>query len=91
MVKALTTKIKYTHTYLNHFNIIGVSLLITLMLFIWVKVAKVAACVLSTGYAQILKLDAIATMVIHSVIRNCVELLTKLLSHRYRLPLPLDP
>jgi hypothetical protein len=51
------------------------------MLFIWVKVAKVAACVLSTGYTQILKLDAVATMVIHSVIRNCVKLLAKLLSH----------
>ena len=51
------------------------------MFFIWVEVAEIATCVLSTGYAQILKLDAVATMVIHSVIRNCVKLLAKLLSH----------
>jgi hypothetical protein len=58
-----------------------VSLLITTMLFIWVKVAKVTACVFSTGYAHMFKLDAVATMVIHSIILNCVKLLTKLLSH----------
>jgi hypothetical protein len=51
------------------------------MLFIWIKVAKVAACVFSTGYTQVFKLDAIATMVIHTVILNCVKLLAKLLSH----------
>ena len=72
-------------------GILGVSQLIALMLYIWIKVAKVTACVLFTGYTQVLKLDAVATMVIHSVIRNCVKLLTKLLSHRYRLPLLLDP
>jgi hypothetical protein len=51
------------------------------MLLIWVEVAKVAACVFSTGYTHIFKLDAIAAIVIHTVILNCVELLTKLLSH----------
>ena len=66
------------------------SLLITLMLLIWIKVAEIASCVLSTGYAQVFKLDAVTTMVIHSVIRNCVKLLTKLLSHLDRLPLLLD-
>jgi hypothetical protein len=52
-----------------------VSLLITLMLFIWVKAAEIAACVLSTGFAQILKLYRVTACVIHSVIRNCVKLL----------------
>ena len=73
-----------------HFNlrgILGVSLLIATMLFIRVKVAKVASCVFSTGYTHILKLDAIAAMVIHTVILNCVKLLAKLLSHLDRLPL----
>ena len=51
------------------------------MLFIWVKVAEVTARVLSTGYTQVLKLDAVAAMVIHSVIRNCVKLLAKSLTH----------
>jgi hypothetical protein len=67
-----------------HFNlrgVLGVSLLIAAMLFIRVEIAKIAACVFSTGYTQVLKLDAVATMVIHTVILNCVKLLTKLLSH----------
>jgi hypothetical protein len=67
--------------HLNLRGVLGVSLLITSMLFIWVKVAKVAACVFSTGYAHMFKLDAVATMVIHTVILNCVKLLTKFLSH----------
>jgi hypothetical protein len=45
------------------------------MLFVRVKVAKVAACVFSTGYTQVFELNAVATVVIHSVIRNCVKLL----------------
>jgi hypothetical protein len=58
-----------------------VSLLIAAMFFLRIKVAEVAACVFSTGYTQVLKLDAVTTMVIHTVIRNCVKLLTKPLSH----------
>jgi hypothetical protein len=47
--------------HLNLRGLLGVSLLIALMFFIWVKVAKVATCVLSTGFAHVLELDAVAT------------------------------
>jgi hypothetical protein len=57
------------------------------MLFIRVKVAKIAACVFSTGYTQVFELNAVTAKVIHTVIRNCVKLITKLLSH-LSLPQP---
>jgi hypothetical protein len=45
------------------------------MLFIRVKAAEVAACVLSTGFAQVFKLDAVTASVIHTFIQNCVKLI----------------
>jgi hypothetical protein len=51
------------------------------MLFIWVKAAEIATCVLSTGFTHIFELDRIAARVIHTFIQNCVKLLAKAFSH----------
>jgi hypothetical protein len=57
------------------------------MLYIWVKVAKVAACLFSTGYTQVFKLYRITASVIHTIIHDCVKLLAKAFSH-LSLPQP---
>jgi hypothetical protein len=57
------------------------------MLFIWVKAAEIASCVLSTGYAQVFELYRITACVIHTIIHDCVKLFAKAFSH-LSLPQP---